>query len=229
MTTTEPIRKYAEGMDMRRTKAAWRNMKQRVKKDHRAHSRYFDRGIRVCERWLVWENFLGDMGVCPKNRSIDRINNDAGYEPGNCRWATKRQQSLNRTNTVWVEHGGKKKKLHPLLNRNGISRGLYENRTRKGKNLTQTLDMPIRPSKSYKESKLRIVVPEGTKGDGKNIGAILRKEIRKANRPIRAISIGAKVEYLTLWRWVKGINASLDLDVSEKVYKHLTGKGFTGR
>lgn len=58
---------------------------------------YGGRGIQVCDRWSSFENFLVDMGPKPSPRhSIDRINPDRGYEPGNCRWATAREQRQNR-------------------------------------------------------------------------------------------------------------------------------------
>lgn len=76
----------------------WLGMKHRCKNPTATGYAYYGaRGIRVCERWLRFENFLADMGTRPSpNHSIDRVNGNGNYEPGNCRWATHSEQMLNR-------------------------------------------------------------------------------------------------------------------------------------
>ena len=79
----------------------WHSMKQRCNnpKDQ-AYTYYGGRGIKVCDRWNdSFINFLEDMGERPPKTSIDRIDNDKGYYPENCRWATKKQQYGNRSKT----------------------------------------------------------------------------------------------------------------------------------
>ena len=76
----------------------WTGMKRRCQNPNdRSYPDYGGRGIRVCERWQTFENFLADMGERPSDKhQLDRIDNDGNYEPSNVRWATRQLQIRNR-------------------------------------------------------------------------------------------------------------------------------------
>lgn len=75
----------------------WQSMIQRCRNPKVKNWEYYGgRGIRICERWLIFDNFLADMGPRPPDHSLDRIDNDGHYEVGNVRWATRAEQHANR-------------------------------------------------------------------------------------------------------------------------------------
>ena len=92
--------------------SAWRAMIQRCRNgNHPEFENYGARGITVCDKWAdSFEAFLSDMGVRPSSRhSIDRVNNEKGYSPENCRWATGSQQMRNTRGNHWIEIDGQRK------------------------------------------------------------------------------------------------------------------------
>lgn len=93
---------------------------------------YGGRGIRVCERWLKFEDFLADMGLRPKGMSIDRIDNDGDYCKDNCRWASVKEQCRNRRSNVVIEWRGQKKILKEWSEELGISYTVLQTRIHGG-------------------------------------------------------------------------------------------------
>jgi hypothetical protein len=80
-----------------RTHNSWRAMLERCRlPSHPQYHNYGGRGITVCERWREFANFLADMGERPDDLTLDRINVNGNYEPGNCRWADRATQGRNR-------------------------------------------------------------------------------------------------------------------------------------
>lgn len=112
------------------TYTSWENMVGRCKyPSNPAYEYYKKRGIKVCEAWQVFDNFLEDMGEKPsKNHSIDRINNDGNYEPSNCRWATKQEQANNRITNIHFIYNGQKYTLAELARVTGVGKELLRAR-----------------------------------------------------------------------------------------------------
>jgi hypothetical protein len=112
-----------------RTKQAWRSMRARCENPKsRKYSWYRSRGITVCEHWKKFENFLADMGDVPPNLELDRIDNDRGYEPGNCRWATRIQQQRNKSTNHLLTYEGETKCIAEWCEKYDLKRGAVEYR-----------------------------------------------------------------------------------------------------
>lgn len=95
------------------TYRTWQQMIERCTNPKRTYySRYGGRGIMVCDAWLhSFAAFLADMGARPSGATLDRVNNDGNYESGNCRWATKKEQSRNNSRNVVISYRNESRTL----------------------------------------------------------------------------------------------------------------------
>lgn len=101
-----------------------------------AYHRYGGRGITVCERWRSFANFRADMGSRPTpQHTIERIDNDRGYEPSNCRWATRREQQNNMRRNRYVTLRGERMTVAQAARAVGVCYETMHGRVRKGLNL----------------------------------------------------------------------------------------------
>ena len=97
------------GMERTPEYKAWVSMKSRcLNPNHARFSDWGGRGITISNEWLVFDNFIKDMGNRPTaNHSLDRVDNELGYSKSNCAWVDKRTQALNRRGTIKVMHNNK--------------------------------------------------------------------------------------------------------------------------
>ena len=131
----------------------WRAMIQRCTnpRDPRFDS-YGGRGIKVCDRWLTFENWLSDMGPRPPGKgpggraiySLDRKDNDGDYEPGNCRWSTMIEQGANMSRNRWLEFCGETLTLQQWSRRLGMNRMTIHRRLQKGWSIERAFTHPVR-------------------------------------------------------------------------------------
>ncbi len=119
---------------------AWRSMRRRcAARRGRDWRSYGARGIKVCARWAKsFPLFLVDMGPRPSpQHSLDRKNNEGGYEPGNCRWATRTEQANNRRTCRMIAYGGETMSVAAWARRHGLSEGALRSRLDRGVPVSQ--------------------------------------------------------------------------------------------
>lgn len=112
----------------------WASMKDRCGNPNaKQYADYGGRGIKVCDRWInSYETFYADMGPRTAGHSIDRIDNDLGYEPGNCRWASRKTQQRNQRRAVYVSIAGVRYRAIELADISGQKVDVIVDRAERG-------------------------------------------------------------------------------------------------
>lgn len=146
------------------TYARWKSMMQRCTNPAATNfAHYGGKGITVCTRWHDYANFLADIGECPdRSMTLDRIDNQRGYEPGNCRWITQAEQNRNRSHCIELTHNGKTKILRDWAEEIGMSANTLAMRIRAEWSVDRALTTPVKRrghciksdlTKTYRRSK----------------------------------------------------------------------------
>ena len=131
--------------------ASWQAMLSRCRNPNNPRwNHYGGRGISVCPEWEGFETFLEDMGSRPSlEHSLDRRDNDKGYSPENCRWATSHEQMTNRGCTRFVEFDGESVPLATLAKRHGLPANTLRARIVKGWDVQVALTTPVRDKRAH--------------------------------------------------------------------------------
>jgi hypothetical protein len=128
------------------THRVWQNMRSRCENPNvAAYKNYGGRGITVCAAWVCsFENFLADMGERPPGHSLERRNNEAGYSPENCYWATRAEQARNRRDNKWLTARGETMVQRDWAKRLGITSASLKERLDKGWSVERACTEPKR-------------------------------------------------------------------------------------
>lgn len=121
------------GLSKSRAYSTWLSMKQRcLNPNNPAFKDYGGRGITICDRWLDFETFVGDMGQPPNGHTIERLNNSRGYEPGNCVWADRETQQNNRRPNKRITWRGETRTVSQWSRKLGLHRNTIDQRLANG-------------------------------------------------------------------------------------------------
>ena len=123
------------------TYKSWTAMKSRCLNPNTvAYQNYGGRGIKICDEWMDFNNFLRDMGDKPKGKTLDRIDVNGNYEPSNCRWASVKEQNRNTRQNVMITYNGETLCMKEWAERLSISYPTLQSRIRSGWDAKKALE-----------------------------------------------------------------------------------------
>lgn len=132
------------GMAKTRIYGVWTSMKARcLNPNTDAYPNYGGRGITVCDRWLVFDNFLADMGVPDIGMTLERLDNNRGYGPDNCVWATRTDQARNHRRNRTITVGDRSHSMTEWAEITGIKAATIWQRLKKGWPEQDAVGVPI--------------------------------------------------------------------------------------
>lgn len=176
---TDISRAHVAGSKFHGERNVWKGMLARCQNPNSpAYKNYGGRGIKVCERWQSFRCFLDDMGPRPKGLFIERINNDLGYCPSNCKWATRHEQSRNRRNNCVIGFNGKYQCLVDWAEETGINRNVIAGRLNRGWTPENALTEPLTKQKKLSFKGETLTVAEWSIKTGLSVG-IIRHRLKK--------------------------------------------------
>jgi len=141
---------------------AWDSMKARcLNKSTKNYHNYGGRGIKVCDRWLKFENFYADMGKKPSlKHSLDRIDNNGNYEKSNCRYATISQQANNKRNNILLTFNGRTQTVSQWSKSINLSKSVIYDRLKKHTwSVEKILTTPVNIKYRHKTHSLKQTIP----------------------------------------------------------------------
>lgn len=140
------------GMCYTPTYNSWFSMKRRCSgKIAEKNARYRDRGITVCERWHSFIHFFEDMGLRPPGTTLERVDNNKGYDPGNCKWATPKEQQNNTRLNRRVTFAGKTQNVSQWAEELGIGVQVLFRRLNRGWTIERALTQPVEAWKGVRK------------------------------------------------------------------------------
>lgn len=145
----------------------WCEMRYRCNNPEKWNYKYYGgRGIKVCERWMTFANFVADMGERPDKHTLDRIDRNGHYSPENCRWASREEQANNASYNKALVFNGESINLSRAARKYGLRVETLHARLKYGWTVEQALTIPVGACKNrspsyrgYDKPDMRLTLP----------------------------------------------------------------------